>query len=64
MKNIHLLDIIFILVSCAVLVLVDYLGYSEVFARFSYLILIIGYFSGKLISGYYQNTKLRKDTKI
>ena len=59
MKNIQLLDIIFILVSCAAFVLVDYLDYSEVLGRFSYLILIVGFSFGKLASKYYENKKLR-----
>lgn len=58
MKNIHLLDIIFILVGCAVLIFFDYLGYSEVLSRFSYLVLIVGYSFGKMVSKYYGNKKL------
>ena len=55
MKNIHLFDTVFILVSCVIFIGFDYLGYSETLSRFSYLILITGYFLGKFVSKYYQS---------
>lgn len=64
MKNLHLLDVSFILISCLLFLGLHYTGHSEMLGRFSYLILIVGYFSGKLVSGYFQNKKLKKDNNI
>lgn len=56
MKKFSFLDLFFICAGCIVLLVINYLGYSELLSRFSYLILLTGYFSGKFISAlYFQN---------
>lgn len=61
MKKLYLLELSFILISCFIFLALNYWSHSDLLARFSYFILIIGYFSGKWISGFYQKKKLKKD---
>jgi hypothetical protein len=41
-----ILDAVFIVISCIIFTVLNYFGYLESFSRFSYLLLLIGYFFG------------------
>lgn len=50
-------DIIFIIVSAAVLIIINQLGYSEYLSKFSFLVIYLGYIIGKFVGIKERHTK-------
>jgi len=61
MKTPNYIDAMFILISCLIFVILNFFGALEEVSKFSYLILIIGYYIGKAVHHY--RTKLKVNVK-
>jgi hypothetical protein len=61
MKSSNFIDPLFILISCVMLVVFNYLDVLEQYVKFTYLILIVGYYLGKALNSYIQKLNFKKE---
>ncbi len=56
MKNIPIIDFIFIIISTIILVLINEFGYSELLSKYPLILVLIAFYMGK----YFGRLELRK----
>jgi hypothetical protein len=59
MKNLQLFDILIIVLSAIILSAIYNFGTPELLAKFSFIIVLIGYYSGKAVRNYELKTKYK-----
>jgi len=59
MKTPNYIDALFIIVSCLIFVILNFFGVLAEVSKFSYLILIIGYYAGKAVTFYRAKVKVK-----
>lgn len=59
MKTPNYIDALFILISCLIFVILNFFGALEELSKFSYLIIVMGYYLGKAVIYYRTKTKVK-----
>jgi len=59
MKTPNYIDALFILISCLIFVILNFSGALEEVSKFSYIILVIGYYLGKAVIYHRTKTKVK-----